>query len=90
MGTRRPVLFTRSKQPVFLGPAQPLDGRLPFQGPGLGWLRLCVGQRHGEPATGVFGRPSGSVGLQPLREVVRDPGVERTVTAAEQIDEPAR
>jgi len=75
----------------FLGcPPQLFDHRLPFQGRRFGLLGLAIGQPDGEPAAGVFRRPAGSVGLQPLREVVGDPRVERPVTTAEQVDEPAR
>ena len=77
-------------QPVFLGPAQPLDGQFPLQGPGLGRLGLGIGQLHGEPAVRLLRSLGGSVGLQPLEEIVRDARVERAVAAAEEVDEPTR
>jgi len=38
------------QQPVFFGPAKPLDRRLSLEGRRLGLLGLAVGQFHGETA----------------------------------------
>ncbi len=80
--------FRPGDQRELFDPAQLLDRRFPFQGARLRSAWLCEDQRHGESAAGVSRRPSGSVGFQPLREVVRDARVERAVRAPKEVDEP--
>jgi hypothetical protein len=75
---------------LFLRPPHFFDRRLSLQGRRFRRLGLAVGQPDGKPAAGVFRRPAGSVGLQPLGQVVGDTRVERAVGAAQQVDEPAR
>jgi hypothetical protein len=76
-------------QPVFVLPTQPLEGQLPIQGRRLRPLGLATAQPHGKSAAGVLLGLASRVGLQPLRKVIGDARVERAVTAAEDVDEPA-
>ncbi len=80
--------FRSGDQRELFGPAQLLDRRLPFQSARLRSSWLCVCQRHGKSAAGVSRRLASSVGLQSLREVVRDARVERPVRAPKDVDEP--
>jgi len=52
-------------------------------------LGTTIGQLHGKPAAGLPGGFAGRVGLQPLRDFIGDAHAERTVGAAQQMDEPA-
>ena len=76
-------------QLLLLGPAQPLDGQFPLQGRRLGLLWLAVGQFHGKPAAGVSGRLAGSVGFEPLGQVVGDARVDLAVRPDKEVDVPA-
>jgi len=76
-------------QLLLLRPTKFLDRRLPLQSCRFRILWLAIDQPYGKPTAGVSRRLAGSVGLEPLREVVGDAGVERAVGAAEYVDEPA-
>lgn len=84
-----PCCLGACQQPVFFGPAKPLDRRLSLEGRRLGLLGLAVGQFHGETATGVSRGSARSVRLQPLGQVVGDARVQRAVRAAEDVNKPA-
>ena len=81
--------FRARHQSLLLSPTQPLDGRLSLEGRRFRPLGLAVGQFHRKPAACISRSLAGSVGLQSLREVVRDARVERAVTTTKNVDEPA-